>query len=378
VDSGNFQLETYRGTVFDDANDSHAFQQGDPVLANVPIFVDGAQAATTDANGNYSVLLTAGGHTISEGIPSGYIAIAPASGSLSITANQSGGTVTGTDFADALPAASLDDSQAGYNNVPSSSWTNLAQGWMGESQIHAATVNQKIFASWNVGSSEAVAQYEVFVTYVPAPNRGQVYFTLYDGVEDNAHRLGQVLVDQTVTPDVSGNQNGTTSDGTVWLSLGKYDITQGNLIVVMTGANGGKKTIDADGVLYIPAGQAQAPQPLKHAAVEKVLSQQTLQPLVSVATLPLASPAENSREVIAALLATRPSLQPMPTQPASVMKATSANMPWAGALVPPDRMSYKDAVEQIFTAAAKRTKAGQGEWADSLGAIWQPDAIGLG
>jgi hypothetical protein len=41
-------------------------------------------------------------------------------------------------------------------------------------------------------------------------------------------------------------------------------------------------------------------------------------------------------------------------------------------------MSYKDAVERIFTAAAKQTEAGQGEWVDSLGVIWQPDALALG
>jgi hypothetical protein len=50
----------------------------------------------------------------------------------------------------------------------------------------------------------------------------------------------------------------------------------------------------------------------------------------------------------------------------------------AGALIPQDRMRYKDPVEQLFTAAAKQTKAVQGELADSLGAIWQPDALGLG
>ena len=68
----------------------------------------------------------------------------------------------------------------------------------------------------------------------------------------------------------------------------------------------------------------------------------------------------------------------MPTQPASVMKTSSANMLSAGALIPQDRMRYKDPVEQLFTAAAKQTKAVQGELADSLGAIWQPDALGLG
>jgi hypothetical protein len=274
--SGEYYLEktivtpqSFSGLVYNDANDDHVFDAGDSVLAGVPIFIDGSAipATFTNVSGDYTVTLTPGAHTISEGIPTGYIAIAPASGELSVTASNGGAPVSGEDFADALPTASLDDSQAGYTNVPSGQWFNMPQGWMGESQIHAATVNAKVFASWNVGSGVAIAKYEVFVTYVAAPNRAQVYYTLYDGVQDNAHEIAKVFVDQSGAIDVSDNSNGTTWDGTTWLSLGKYNITQGNLIVVMTGAAGGKKTMDADGVLYIPAGAAVAPQPLSHSGI---------------------------------------------------------------------------------------------------------------
>jgi hypothetical protein len=329
-DFGNFQLETFNGLVFNDINDNHVYESGDPLLADVPIYVDGTQITSTDTNGSFSVSLTAGGHNISEGIPSGYIAIAPASGSQSVTANQSGGTITGTDFADALPTATLDNGQQGYVNVPSNQWTVLGQGWNGNSEIHSATTNQKVYASWTVGTNVSPAEYEVFVTYASAQNRGSVYYTLYDGVQDNLHRIGRIEVSQSQIPNVSGNQNGTTSDGTLWLSLGKYAIDNGQLIVVMTGASTGKTTIDADGVLFIPAGTGQAPQGSSPSALVQSPGQQGLRAPVSadaVAQLSQMSalPTSNasSQQAIAALLTLSQSGLSQGTAPAAARNSNA-------------------------------------------------------
>jgi hypothetical protein len=278
-DFGNFQLESFSGLVYDDINDTHVYQSGDPVLSNVPIFVDGTQVGSTDNNGNYTVTLGPGTHTVSEAIPTAYIAIAPASGSQSVTANQSGGSITGINFADALPTGTLDDGQSGYVNVPGGSWSNLSLGWNGESRLHAAMTNAKLYASWTVnanGHSVPPGTYEVFVSYASSPNRSQVYYKLYDGVQDNVHLLGTVTVNQALPPDVSGNANGTYQ-GVTWLSLGKYAIDNSQLIVVMTCASFGKKTMDADGVLFIPAGST-APQVLTGTAAAITSTSKTQQP----------------------------------------------------------------------------------------------------
>ena len=80
-------------------------------------------------------------------------------------------------------------------------------------------------------------------------------YTLFDG--DFAHPIGSIVVDQSVTP-ADG-----TYQGVVWLSLGKFAINRGSLIVQMTVAvNNSSETIDADGVLFIPSASGHTAQQL--------------------------------------------------------------------------------------------------------------------
>src|SRR5262249_3485324 len=48
------------GTVFNDKNDNHIFDAGDVGLAGAEIDLDGVYAATTDSNGHYTIIATAG------------------------------------------------------------------------------------------------------------------------------------------------------------------------------------------------------------------------------------------------------------------------------------------------------------------------------
>jgi hypothetical protein len=244
---GNFQTVMVSGTVFNDLNDNHVQDSGEPGLNGVTINLDGIAAATTNAQGIYTISnVGPGSHTVSEVIPTAYIATAPASGSTSFTATEGVNPIA--NFADALPTQTLDNGQTGYQEV-GSGWTTFASGWNGTSRIHSATQSKSVSASWFLTTSSGLpaGTYEVFITYVPDPSRTTVRYLVYD----NNKLRGKVTVDQTQTP-VNG-----TYQAVVWKSLGIFQIKSGKLTVRMQGTTtDATKTMDADGVLLIPDGSA--------------------------------------------------------------------------------------------------------------------------
>jgi hypothetical protein len=255
-DFGNFQLAQASGTVYNDQNDNHIQDTGEPGLAGVTIQLDGSPVATTDSTGAYTITgIGPGKHIISEVIPAAYMATAPGSGSAAFTPTS--GSTTTTNFADALPTMTKDNDQAGYDNAPAGQWSLLQSGWEGTSRTHAATNNPMVSASWMLTPKSGLptGKYEVFVTYPPSSGRTTVQYQLYDGQQSPKNLLGTVTVDQTATP-LDG-----TYQGIGWQSLGRYQVQSGKLIVVMTGTvSDATRTMDADGVLLIPANSGQGPQ----------------------------------------------------------------------------------------------------------------------
>src|SRR5262249_33134257 len=115
-DFGNFHNATKSGTKFEDVDgDGAARETGEPGIAGVQIHLFGTDGlgtavhlqATTDANGDSSIVAPPGSYTVCETIPSGYTQSFPASGAdcsghgggfgYSITL-ASGDSDTGNDF----------------------------------------------------------------------------------------------------------------------------------------------------------------------------------------------------------------------------------------------------------------------------------------
>jgi hypothetical protein len=157
--------------------------------------------------------------------------------------------LTGENFANALPTATSDNGQASYKEF-GAGWATLAQGWNGTSRTHAASKINGISAQWTLTQSGGLpsGKYEIFVTYVPATGRDTNATYL---IFDSTFSRGTVTVNQTATPASALYQ------GLAWKSLGKFNITHGKaLIRLIVKSNG---SVDADGVLLIPAGSATSP-----------------------------------------------------------------------------------------------------------------------
>jgi hypothetical protein len=245
VNYGNFKRVSINGTVYNDQNDNHAQNSGEPGLANVTINLDGVAAATTDANGKYTISgVGPGTHTLSEVIPSAYVLLVPGNNVRKVTP-QSGTNIVGN-FVNALLSATSDNGQSSYSEL-GTSWTTLLQGWNGSSSTHASSGSAGNSATWTLGQSSTLpaGKYEIFVSYVPASDRDtKARYTVFDGSVSR----GTALVNQTVAPADSIYQ------GVAWKSLGKFNITSGQASVRLDVRSIG--SVDADGVLLIPAGAA--------------------------------------------------------------------------------------------------------------------------
>jgi hypothetical protein len=249
VNYGNSQLVSVTGTVYNDQNDNHTQDTGEPGIAKATINLDGLAAAKTDANGKYTITgVRPGTHTVSEVLPSRYILTSPAGNAISITA-QSGTNIPGQNFVNALPTVTGDNGRGGYRET-GRNWTTLAQGFKGTSRTHAASSTPGNFAVWTLTLPGGLpsSKYEFFVSYVIAADRDpSATYTLFDGTVS----LGVVSVDQTVAP-ADGIYQGVT-----WKSLGKFNITHGQARIRLDVSSRG--SVDADGALLIPAGAATSP-----------------------------------------------------------------------------------------------------------------------
>ena len=246
VNYGNFKLVSMSGTAYNDQNDNHAQDSGEPGLANVTIKLDGFAAATTDANGKYTISSVGPGtHTLSEVVPSSYILIVPGNNERKVTP-QSGTNLAGLNFINALPTATSDNGQSSYSEL-GTGWATLNQGWNSSSRTHASSSSSGISATWTLGRSTALpsGKYEIFVTYVPASDRDtQAHYTVFDGSVSR----GTVSVNQTVAPADGLYQ------GVAWKTLGKFNINSGQAMIRLDVSTAG--SLDADGMLLIPAGPA--------------------------------------------------------------------------------------------------------------------------
>jgi hypothetical protein len=259
VNYGNFQLVSMSGSVYNDKNDNHTKDSGEPGISGVTINLDGSAAATTDVNGNFTLNgIGPGTHTLSEVIPSQYLLTSPANNSISITTS-SGTNEANENFGNVLPSVTSDNGQLTYKES-GKGWQSLAQGWNGSSRTHASASGTSTFATWTLAQLGGlpIGTYEVFVSYVAATGRDST--TTYQ-VFDGTIRRGTVSVNQTVTP-ADGIYQGVS-----WRSLGQFTISHKQAKVRLNVENDG--SVDADGVLLVPiasgpaASDAVASQPVQ-------------------------------------------------------------------------------------------------------------------
>jgi hypothetical protein len=264
VNYGNFQVVSLSGTVYNDKNDDHKQDNGEPGISGVTINLDGSAAATTDANGNYTISgVGPGKHTLSEVIPPQYLLRSPANNSRSIT-TKSGVNVTGQNFANVQPLVNSDNGQTSYSET-GTGWQTLAQGWQGSSRTHASTSGTSTYATWTLTQSGGLpaGTYEFFVTYVPAADRD---VTATYRVDDSSTLRGTVSVNQTIAP------SGGMYQGANWRSLGKFTISSGTARVQLLVESDG--SVDADGALLVPITSGASPtvSPLAHLGDQEPLA----------------------------------------------------------------------------------------------------------
>jgi hypothetical protein len=249
-DFGNFQLVTISGTVFNDLNDDHVQDNGEPGIPNVVVNLSNGQSAATDANGNYSITgVGPGTFTVSERVPSGYMETYPTGNAFSLTTS-SGNNVSRQDFADAKPVVAQDAvfGFSGYYET-GNGWYWIGQGWDdGKSRTHDAS-STAATANWILTKRGGLptAKYEIFLTYAAGPNRAtNAGYKIFDG----STLLTTETVDQTQAPF------GGTYQSFAWTSLGVFTIERGRISISLSDNAAG--SVDADGVLILYAGSGQA------------------------------------------------------------------------------------------------------------------------
>jgi hypothetical protein len=267
----SFNLVTITGTVFQDQNDNHVQDPGEPGLSGWTVQLDsGAMTATTNASGAYTFTgVGPGSHTVSEVVQSAYIETSPR-GDVYTFDTSNGLNVSGKNFANEILTNARDDSLPGYSEN-GGGWTTLNAGWLGTSRLHQIDTTGKSSATWslNVGAPGGVpaGKYEVFVTYVPAAGRATLApYTLLD----NKTLLTTVYVNQTLTPSDGLYQ------GVRWLSLGVFTFNSGKPVVSLSANSTG--IIDADGVLLIPASAYAPPMNALYAPLASSTTRSALPP----------------------------------------------------------------------------------------------------
>jgi streptogramin lyase len=247
-DFGNFQLVTVGGTVFFDKNDNRVLDPGEPGIGGVTIYLDGVSAATSDSNGNFSISgVGPGAHTLSEGVPTGYILTSPTGNSFAFTPTSGTGVVE--NFANDKPTKTIDNGQSGYSTV-GPGWTTINTGWNGTSQTHARA-KYTTYAEWyfgHLGGKET----ELFVTWGPDLSRSTA--AVYR-IFNNSKLIGTVAVDQTRSP------TDAFYAGVYWKSLGVFNIQglRDTYLQLYANNNG---TVDADGALALRVGNTGTPDGL--------------------------------------------------------------------------------------------------------------------
>jgi Bacterial Ig-like domain (group 3)/SdrD B-like domain len=249
-DFGNFQLVTVSGTVFNDLNDNHVQDNGEPGIPGVVVSLSNGQNATTDANGNYSVTgVGPGTFSMGESVPTGYMETYPTGNSLSFTT--SSGTNVSQSIANEIPYLTEQGKPgfAGYHET-GRGWYSVNAGWSGgQSREHDAS-SQAATADWTLTKRTGlpVAKYEVYVEWnvydSPSPD---ALYKVYDG----ATLLKTIAIDQQ-NPPYQG-----TFEGFAWTSLGYYTVRHGRIDVILSDKSDGG--VNADGTLILSAGSGQGP-----------------------------------------------------------------------------------------------------------------------
>jgi protocatechuate 3,4-dioxygenase beta subunit len=279
---GNFQTVSVSGTVFQDLNDQHTLESGDPGIANVVIDLNGQAAATTNANGNYTIAnVGPGSYTVSEVVPTSEFQTFPYGDAYSITTS-SGSNVVNQNFSNETVTISKANGQSGYSET-GTGWQTVQSGWNGNSYSHAKDASGTTTATWTLSVKGGIPKgsYEVFVSYVSsgAASGSTVPYTIEDGTSIVA------------TPTVNQQQPafGATYQGVAWQSLGIHAFTSGTATVIVNANTNG--SISVNGVVLIAAGAAQyletdtaggqATPASQHPPADLTLSQ--LQPVVQEA-----------------------------------------------------------------------------------------------
>jgi hypothetical protein len=240
------------GKVFNDLNGNGGFDNGEAGLANVIIKLDGQAAATTDTNGNYTLTgVGPGSHTLTEAVSTGYLQTSPAGDAFTVVP-VNGVNISGDNFSNQVPTVSMDNGQAGYAEL-GGGWQTYNTGWNGNSRVHTADSTGKSTATWTMTVKGGIPKgnYKVYVSFPSSAGISwatNAPYTIKDGITFlNGGK--PVFVDQS-KPAFGG-----TMGGVGWYSLGTFTFSSGKAVIVLNASANG--TVDADGVLLVPAGSAQ-------------------------------------------------------------------------------------------------------------------------
>jgi methionine-rich copper-binding protein CopC/protocatechuate 3,4-dioxygenase beta subunit len=245
---GNFNNapSSISGVVFNDKNDNHTQDSGEPGLAGVTVYL-GAQSTTTDANGNFAFSnLAPGTYALSEKVPAGYMETYPYGNSINITTT--GGMNITQDIANAVPYLSVDAKVGGPGYHESGAgWYSVNTGWNdGKSRQHDAS-SKAAAANWTFSKHGGlpIAKYEVYVEWNPSASLSpSTTYKVYDG----SNLLNTVTLNQQNAP------YGGVFQSFGWYSLGYYSVHHSRIDVVMSDSSAGG--VNADGVLILQAGSA--------------------------------------------------------------------------------------------------------------------------
>jgi PKD repeat protein len=144
------------------------------------------------------------------------------------------------------PAASsstvVGDGQSGFSKS-GTGWTNTPNGYGGESM--QTTTSATATASWQAAGL-AVASYTLSVDWnaMPNTNTTAAVYKIYDG----STLLQTVTINQSQTP------SGKVVGGTIFQSLGTFNISSGSLTVVLS--NGATGSLTADALLIESTGSS--------------------------------------------------------------------------------------------------------------------------
>jgi protocatechuate 3,4-dioxygenase beta subunit len=263
---GDFHTISVSGSVYNDQNGDGLRNVAEPGLQGWTVNLEDSvgnvlASVVSDSNGNYSFTgVGPGSYMVAEVVQPNYVQTQPLFPTdysfVSVSGHNLAALVFGDHFSPALnPTQVIDNGQAGYSET--GSWNTVVGGFNGTNRV-AHTVNSgspTATATWDftgVGSTLI----DVWVTYSGRSQYSKAApFTVYDG----GASLGTQFFNESILVTQSQGASAQGSYGGVgWLELGTFDITSGEIKVVLNNLASGN-FVDADGVLIVAHGPGVQP-----------------------------------------------------------------------------------------------------------------------